>query len=340
MTAPALDVAGVVVRFGAVTALDAVDLSVAPGEVAAIVGPSGCGKSTLLRVIAGLQPPASGRVRAFGRDLTDVPAHQRAIGLMFQHHALFPQRDVAGNVSFGLERLRTPKAEAERTVDRMLELVGLHGYGSRRITELSGGEQQRVALARALAPAPSLLLLDEPLGALDASLRQRLVRDLGALIDELELTVVAVTHDRDEAFALADRLVVMDGGRILQAGSPAALWADPADPRVAELLELGTVVPAEVRDGLAAGVWGAAPVSGAAGPGWVLIRPDAIVFDEGGSGVATVGSVVFQGATTSIELVVAGDGPVLRCDVPSDGAPSRGAQVRFAIDPGGVQRVG
>lgn len=338
MTA-ALEVAGVSVRFGEVTALDAVALTVEPGAVTTIIGPSGCGKSTLLRVVAGLHTPDTGSVWMTGRDLAGVPAHQRGIGLMFQQHALFPQRDVAGNIAFGLERLGVSKVDARRTVDRMLELVGLSGYGSRLITELSGGEQQRVALARALAPAPSLLLLDEPLGALDASLRRRLVRDLGGLIADLGLTVVAVTHDRDEAFALADRLVIMDAGRVVQTGAPAALWDAPNGRRVAELLELGSVLEVHVRAGRAPGPWGDIVVPGPDGPAWILIRPDGVAVDPAGSGAATITSSCFQGATTSLDLAVDDNLTVLRAELPSAQAPTRGARVRFAVDPTAVQRI-
>jgi len=212
------------VTFDAFTAVDAVDLEVADGEIICVLGPSGSGKSSLLRAIAGLEPDARGRVSWDDADLADVPAHRRGFGLMFQDHALFPHRDVVGNVAFGLRMQRVPRAEIESRARDALTLVGMAGFEHRRITELSGGEQQRVALARALAAAPRLLMLDEPLGALDRSLRERLVTELRALFVRLGLTILFVTHDHDEAFALADRLVVMHEGRIEQMGTPTGVW--------------------------------------------------------------------------------------------------------------------
>ena len=201
-----------------------------------MLGPSGSGKSSLLRAVAGLEPDATGRVSWDGTDLTRVPPHRRGFGLMFQDHALFPHRDVEGNVAFGLRMQRLPRAEIEARTGAALALVGLTGFGHRRITELSGGEQQRVALARALAAAPRLLMLDEPLGALDRALRERLVTELRALFVRLGLTSLFVTHDHDEAFALADRLVVMHEGRIEQVGSPVEVWQRPANAFVARFL--------------------------------------------------------------------------------------------------------
>ena len=231
-----LEVEQLAVRYGSVTALDGVDLTVSEREIVSVLGPSGSGKSTLLRAVAGLAPEATGRVRWNGVDLAKVPPHRREFGLMFQDHALFPHRDVIGNVIFGLRMQRRPRAEAEARARETLALVGLDGFEHRRVAELSGGEQQRVALARALAPAPRLLMLDEPLGALDRALRDRLVAELRALFVRLGLTIIFVTHDHDEAFALADRVVVMHAGHVAQSGSPAEVWDHPADPFVARFL--------------------------------------------------------------------------------------------------------
>jgi thiamine transport system ATP-binding protein len=196
------------VRFEAAAALDGASLDIDDGEVVTVLGPSGSGKTTLLRVIAGLQAPDSGRVLLDGVDLASTPPHRRGIGLVFQDHALFPHRDVADNVAFGL-RMRGDSTEqvASRTAD-LLDLVGLVGFERRSVGSLSGGEQQRVALARALAPEPRVLLLDEPLGSLDRRLRDRLLEDLGRLFDELRLTAMYVTHDQTEAFTLGDRVDV------------------------------------------------------------------------------------------------------------------------------------
>ncbi|GAA1333536.1 hypothetical protein GCM10009660_09530 [Catellatospora bangladeshensis] len=245
-----LELSGITVRYGAVEAVAGVDLSVGDGEVVALLGPSGCGKSTLLRAVAGLEAPSAGTVAWDGVDLAGTPVHRRGFGLVFQDGQLFPHRDVAGNVAFGL-RMRGVEREARRKrVDELLELVGLAGYRGRRVTELSGGEQQRVALARALAPRPRLLLLDEPLSALDRALRESLAVDLARLLREAGATALVVTHDHDEAFTLADRVAVMRAGRIRQVGPPAQVWRSPVDVAVARFLGCGKVLPAGVAERL------------------------------------------------------------------------------------------
>ena len=241
-----LRVESVTVRFDGEAVVDGASLDVATGEIVTVLGPSGSGKTTLLRVIAGLQQPDAGRVVLDGEDLAGVAPHRRGIGLVFQDHALFPHRDVFGNVSFGL-RMRgdPPDAVAVRTAE-LLDLVGLAGFEQRSVGTLSGGEQQRVALARALAPEPRLLLLDEPLGSLDRRLRDRLLDDLARLFDELALTAVYVTHDQTEAFTLGDRVAVMRAGRVVQIATPDELWAQPLDDDVARFLGLANVVEGEV----------------------------------------------------------------------------------------------
>ena len=205
-----LAVDGVSVELGARRVLDDVHLTVATGEIVALLGPSGSGKTTLLRVIAGLLPPDEGHIRWDGEDVTRVPTHLRRFGLVFQDQQLFPHRNVAANVGFGLRVAGRPKAEVRERVEALLELVGLHGFGGRSVAALSGGEAQRVALARALAPEPRLLLLDEPLGALDRELHDRLAVDLRRLLHTVGITGVHVTHDHDEASTVADRVVTMD----------------------------------------------------------------------------------------------------------------------------------
>jgi thiamine transport system ATP-binding protein len=231
----------VTVGFDGQKALDRASLEVSGAETMTVLGPSGSGKTTLLRVVAGLQAPDSGRVVLGERDLAGVPPHRRGIGLVFQDHALFPHRDVAGNVSFGL-RMRgdAPDTIAARTAG-LLDLVGLSGFEHRAVGTLSGGEQQRVALARALAPEPRLLLLDEPLGSLDRRLRDRLLEDLARLFHELEVTSVYVTHDQTEAFTLGDRVAVMREGHVVQVATPDELWAKPVDEDVARLLGISYV---------------------------------------------------------------------------------------------------
>jgi thiamine transport system ATP-binding protein len=221
-----LEVADVSVRYGAAVALDEVSFTLADGEVLAVLGASGSGKSTLLRAIAGLEPLAAGSVSWDGADLSRVAVHKREFGLMFQDGQLFPHLDVAGNVGYGVGR------DALR-VGELLELVGLGGYEKRPVTDLSGGEAQRVALARSLAPRPRLLMLDEPLSSLDRELRERLGADVARILRETHTTAILVTHDRDEAIAMADRIGVMDGGRLLQVGTAAELRTSPASDRVA-----------------------------------------------------------------------------------------------------------
>lgn len=211
-------------------------LSVGQGEVVGVLGSSGSGKTSLLRVIAGLLPVISGAVVLNGVDITTVATHQRGIGLMFQEHALFPHLDVADNVAFGLRMNHVAKVDRSARVAEVLDLVGLGGFGSRDVSSLSGGERQRVALARTLAPSPRLILLDEPMGSLDRVLRDRLLPELAELIDQLGLTALYVTHDRTEAFELADRIAVMDGGRVIQIATPEELDAAPASDHVAALL--------------------------------------------------------------------------------------------------------
>ena len=231
-----LHAADLVVRYGDVAALDGLDVTVAKGEVVSVLGPSGSGKSTLLRVVAGLEPEATGSISWDSDDLTRVRPHLRRFGLMFQDHALFPHRDVAGNVSFGLRMQGVPADAARARTAELLALVGLPGTEDRPVRALSGGEQQRVALARALAPDPRLLMLDEPLGALDRALREHLVDELRAIFGRRDRAVLLVTHDHEEAFALADRVVVVRAGRVEQDADAATVWQRPATPFVADFL--------------------------------------------------------------------------------------------------------
>jgi thiamine transport system ATP-binding protein len=269
----ALTVSDLTVRYGRLTAVSDVDLSVADGSVVALLGPSGCGKSTLLRAVAGLEPVAAGRVCWDGADLAGVPVHRREFGLVFQDGQLFPHRNVAGNVSFGLRGL--PRPEARARVATLLDLVGLAGYESRPSTSLSGGEQQRVALARALAPHPRLLLLDEPLSALDRALREQLAVDLARVL--AGTTALVVTHDHDEAFTLADRVAVMRAGRIVQTGPPTSVWREPADEETARFLGCSAFVPATVQSGVARCELGVVALPWAADGAAVLgLRPSAL----------------------------------------------------------------
>ena len=213
-----------------------ISLDVTAGEVIGVLGSSGSGKTTLLRVIAGLHVASEGSVILDGVDITTTPTHLRGVGLMFQEHALFPHLTVSDNVAFGLRMAKVSNPDRSLRVAEVLELVGLAGFGARDVSSLSGGERQRVALARTLAPSPRLLLLDEPMGSLDRILRDRLVSELRELIVDLGLTALYVTHDRSEAFALADRIAVLDEGAVVQIDTPAVLDACPTTEHVARLL--------------------------------------------------------------------------------------------------------
>ncbi|MGW0467993.1 ABC transporter ATP-binding protein [Streptomyces sp. NPDC003027] len=324
------------VRFGERAVLDSVDLEVAEHEIVCVLGPSGSGKSTLLRAVAGLQTLDGGRVLLAGADQTGVPVHRRGVGLMFQDHQLFPQRDVAGNVAFGLRMHGLGRAEQAARAGELLDLVGLPGAGRRAVASLSGGEQQRVALARALAPRPRLLMLDEPLGQLDRGLRERLVVELRHLFGQLGTTVLAVTHDQGEAFALADRVVVMRDGRIAQTGTPLEVWQRPASEFVARFLGFDNVVAATVSGGAADTVWGKIPVPDgtAEGAAKILVRAAGVRLGAPADGLpCTVDARTFRGSHVAVLLRPA-DGPVLEAECTLQAAPEEGATVgvTFAAD--------
>ncbi|WP_405978377.1 ABC transporter ATP-binding protein [Streptomyces sp. NBC_00158] len=327
---------GVTVRFGDRAVVDAVDLEVAEHETVCVLGPSGSGKSTLLRVVAGLQQVSAGRVLLGGADQAGVPVHRRGVGLMFQDHQLFPHRDVGGNVSFGLRVQGTGKGAYGARVAELLELVGLPGAQGRAVSSLSGGEQQRVALARALAPSPRLLMLDEPLGQLDRGLRERLVVELQGLFSRLGTTVLAVTHDQGEAFALADRVVVMRDGRIAQAGTPLEVWQRPASEFVARFLGFENVVPGTVAGTAAATAWGRVPVPAGTPEGErrLLVRPAGVVLCEAGLG-CVVESRTFRGTHVALRLKPA-SGPVLEAECELATAPAVGDRVAVAFSPSEV----
>ena len=234
-----LSVRGLAVAYGDLRAVDGVDLDVAAGEIVALLGASGSGKSSLLRAVAGLEDVAGGEVAWDGRSMVCVPVHKRGFGLMFQDGQLFEHRDVGSNIAYGLTGL--PRVQRSERVREMLELVGLPGFERRRVTTLSGGQAQRVALARALAPAPRLLLLDEPLSALDRALREQLATDVRTILRQGGTTALYVTHDQDEAMTVADRVGVMEAGRLLRLDTPQRLWADPASSKVARFLGFDVV---------------------------------------------------------------------------------------------------
>ncbi len=328
-----LQVRGLSVVFDGVSVLDGVDLAVAPGEVVVLLGPSGCGKSTLLRAVAGLEQPTAGRVWWDGGDLSAVPTHQRGFGLVFQDHALFGHRDVGGNVDFGLRVASMPADRRAHRVARALALVGLAGFEGRRVDTLSGGEAQRVALARSLAAAPRLLMLDEPLGSLDRSLRERLTVELGALLRQLGLAALHVTHDHDEAFALADRIAVLGAGRIDRVGTPDEVWDDPRTVHAARCLGHENLVDLDGAGECAVGRLGD-------GPGTVLLRAEGLSVgpsagETHAGGTDVVVASVARRAGRPVATVVAGD---LELRVPvGDGSVFRsGDRVDLVVAPGAV----
>ncbi len=304
----------VTVRFDGSAAVDGASLEVGRGEVVAVLGPSGSGKTTLLRVVAGLQAPDSGRVLFDGVDLAGTAPHRRGIGLVFQDHALFPHRDVAGNVSFGLRMRGDPPRRVAARTEELLDLAGLTGFEHRSVGSLSGGEQQRVALARALAPEPSVLLLDEPLGSLDRRLRDRLLEDLGHLFDELGVTAMYVTHDQTEAFTLGDRVAVMRAGRVVQVATPDVLWSHPADADIARFLGLANVDGDEV------------------------VRPEAVTVRRAPDGNGTVGSAVRTGPLVRLRVAL-DDGRTLEAAVAAVDHPAPGDRVDVTIVPEGIVRL-
>jgi ABC-type Fe3+/spermidine/putrescine transport system ATPase subunit len=226
--------------------LSDVSFTVQKGEIRGLLGPSGCGKTTLLRLIAGLEMPDSGQVLVDGRDITYLPPHRRGFGLMFQEYALFPHKNVFNNVAFGLQMGGLDRGGIEKRVAEVLELVGLEGFERRDVSQLSGGERQRVALARSLAPHPRLLMLDEPLGALDRTLRERLMDELPTILHEAGVTVITVTHDQEEAFAVSDCVALMRAGEVVQIGTPQELYRQPDSAWVARFLGLANLLSAKV----------------------------------------------------------------------------------------------
>jgi len=251
---------GVVKRFGAITAVAGVDLDIEQGELFALLGGSGCGKTTLLRLLAGFETPDAGRILIDGEDMTGVPPHARPVNMMFQSYALFPHMDVGANVAYGLKREGVARAEITTRVAEALELVQMADYSRRQPNQLSGGQRQRVALARALIKRPKLLLLDEPLAALDRKLREGTRFELVRLQEQLGLTFVVVTHDQEEAMSMASRMAVMNAGRIAQIGTPHDIYEHPATRFVADFIGIANLLD----------------VSGGGAPRWLALRPEKI----------------------------------------------------------------
>jgi putative spermidine/putrescine transport system ATP-binding protein len=315
-------------------------LHMEPGEFVALLGPSGCGKTTALRILAGLDEATSGTVSVGGRDITKVSANKRDMGMVFQAYSLFPHLTALENVAFGLKvRGKAKKDRATRAGD-MLDLVGLSAHVDKYAAEMSGGQQQRVALARALAIQPSVLLLDEPLSALDAKVRTQLRDEIRRVQLEVGTTTLFVTHDQEEALAVADRVGVMSQGRLEQLDPPAKVYADPATPFVAEFVGLNNKVPAVVESGRAQLLGTSiATLAGsiASGAGTALLRPEAVTVTADPAGTSTVRSVAFLGPISRVYVALA-DGAVIDAQMASSAAKvfAPGASVTVGIEPGGV----
>jgi iron(III) transport system ATP-binding protein len=351
---PAVALEGIAKKFGGVVALRSVSLTVAEGEFVCFLGPSGCGKTTLLRIVAGLERQNAGVVRLAGRDVSRLPPGERNYGIVFQSYALFPNLTAARNVAYGLEGRRLGRARIEARVDELLDLVGLRAHRQRYPAQLSGGEQQRVALARALAPAPTLLLLDEPLSALDARVRLALRGEIKALQRRLGITTIMVTHDQEEALTMADRIVVMNHGVVEQVGTPVEIYAEPSSLFVARFVGQMNLLPAVADE--AAG-W--ARVGGlrlrhrpgpASPPGTPLvlgIRPEELEVGPGARAadnrlLTRVCGLVFMGAFTRLALALPGEtAPALECDVAvtalAEVGAKEGGELPVALPPGALR---
>ncbi|MEU6714219.1 ABC transporter ATP-binding protein [Nonomuraea sp. NPDC046802] len=318
--------------FGKTVALDGLELIVAPGEFVALLGPSGCGKTTALRCVAGFERPDSGAVLVDGRDITDVPANKRDAGMVFQSYSLFPNLNVRDNVAFGLRVRKVPEATRRAKARELLDLVGLPSHADRYPHQLSGGQQQRVALARALALEPRVLLLDEPLSALDAKVRVALREEIRRLQDKLCITTIFVTHDQEEALSIADRVAVLRDGRLEQVGSPAEIYNRPATPFVAEFVGTMNHLPGHVSGDRVRVFGQVLPVDGAIpeDPSVdVLVRPEAVTVVPDEDGAATVRAASFRGA--SVRLLLSVEGGDVLADVPGHEAARFTPGIRVAM---------
>jgi putative spermidine/putrescine transport system ATP-binding protein len=333
--ATTVQLAGAVKDFGQTRVLHGLDLDIRAGEFLSLLGPSGCGKTTALRLIAGLEQVSAGAVLMNGEDVSRVPTNRRDIGMVFQSYSLFPHLDALANVGFGLSMRRVPRTEARTRAGEALELVGLAPFAARYPHELSGGQQQRVALARALVTSPRVLLLDEPLSALDARVRVQLREQIRRIQAELGITTVFVTHDQEEALAISDRVAVMHAGRIEQIGTPEELYLTPASAEVAAFVGLSSLIPATVSDG-AATIWGReVAVTGHTPDGdhLAFVRPEhvRIAGPDDPATAATAETSVFLGATRRTTLTTA-DGRRVLMQHPAALRLEPGTTVRLTID--------
>jgi putative spermidine/putrescine transport system ATP-binding protein len=336
----------VVKRFGQIRALDDVSLSVEPGEFVTLLGPSGSGKTTLLMVVAGFSRPNGGSIKIGGTEVIRLPPHKREIGMVFQNYALFPHMSVGENIAYPLRLRRISKSEIAERVEHVLELVHLEGYGRRRVDELSGGQRQRVALARAIVFEPRILLMDEPLSALDKQLRERMQMEIRQLHDRLGMTTIAVTHDQREALTMSDRVAVLQGGRLVQFDTPRRLYERPGNRFVAEFIGESSFIPVEIdRDAVLYGSMRLRitepppPVQSAL----LLLRPEKLIFsphdlsDDVNRFEGLVQDAVFQGESVLLTVVLS-NGHEIQARLPNRqldcrGIPPVGSAIQLGIAP-------
>jgi len=355
---PGVEIRAVTKKFGRgagqVKALDGVTLTIGDNEFFTLLGPSGCGKTTLLRMIAGFEQPDDGGIFLFGEDIKGLPPHRRPVNTVFQHYALFPHMTVAENVAFSLRMLGRAPGEIERTIGEMLALVKMEQFAARKPAQLSGGQQQRIALARALAPRPRVLLLDEPLSALDLKLRQAMRAELKTMRQRTGITFVFVTHDQEEALTMSDRIAVMSGGRVRQTGAPRDIYEKPRDSFVANFIGESNFLTVTVERLEQDTAWcrldGAllqCSRAGEAAAGFdarVSIRPEQVSFSaDGGGGPALSGVVenlTYLGTDTQLGVRL-GDGQMLQARVQNAGRerppPGPGQRIRLRVNPGAAR---
>lgn len=326
-----VQLSGIAKTFGKVTALDAMDLTIDDGELVCLLGPSGSGKSTLLRIIGGFEMPSEGTIAIDGVDVTDLPPERRPTAMVFQSHALWSHMTVFGNIAFGLKLRHLPKAEIRERVEKVLDLVGLSGYGARLPSQLSGGQQQRVALARSLVVEPKILLLDEPFASLDQHLRERLREEVRDIQQRLGITAVFVTHGQDEALAISDRIVVLADGRMQQVGRPGEIYAEPKTAFVAGFIGAMNMLDGTLADGEITASGLKLPAEGS-GPAKLAIRPEDIELAEPAEGrTVTVRRMIDFGAHVVIDGKLA-DGTHLRIQTDKAIRVSQGDQIGIRVE--------